>query len=185
MRIPAGPPRTSRRHFISTRRASANRSSTCPSRALPSRAGRTPPTLDDAGEAHGGSRRACTATQRRDRDHESPARVRLLRRSQDVGRRRGSVRHRRHDGDRVCRASTSGRTSIRRGLTARVGTRRRRDQRSHSPADDRDRDARRPHRSRARHRDRHDRPAFACRLRRGRHRAVARCGLSRSTRTSS
>ena len=74
----------------------------------------------------------------------------------------------------------AGRTSIRRGLNpydacgVPGGTGRRRDQRSHPPADDRDCDARR-HRSRARHRDRHDRHDR-------RPRAVE---LSRSTRTSS
>ena len=87
MTIPAGPPRTSRLHFISTRRASANPFSMCPARGRDYTA-----HARHTSEALVGSRRTCPATRRRDRGHESPARVRLLRRSEDVGRRRGFVR---------------------------------------------------------------------------------------------
>ena len=173
MRIPAGPPtrQPTPFHFDASR---VGKPILDRARASARQTDRTP-TLADAGEAHGGSRRARPASQRRDRDHESPARVRLLRRSEDVGRRRGSVRHRRHDGDRS--AGRLRRTHEHPPRAERVGrgTRRGRDQRSHPPADHRDRDARRPHRSRARHRHRHDRHD----------RRSARCGASRSTRTSS
>ena len=85
------------------------------------RRSRTSPTLAALGQAHGGSRRARSASQRRDRGHESPARVRLLRRSQDVGRRGGPVRRRRHDGDRP--AGRLRRAKEHPPRTERVGTR--------------------------------------------------------------
>ena len=167
MRIPAGPRRASRPRFISTQSRVGKPILDVPE---PSRATqpKTPrPTLATLGQAHGGSRRARPAPRRRDRGHESPARLRLLRRSEDVGRRRGSVRQRRHDGNRS--AGRLRRAHEHPPRAERIGTPsagtlsgvprpdlQARSQRSLPPADHRLRAARRPHRARTRHRHRHD-----------------------------